>query len=827
MIADNRSSANAVGKMWNIFFHFFLDKESIAFLEAQCKKLLHESSSLDTWGQSEYSSFLRFCNEHTRLELRRHWQLYVDAGRHLPEQKREVKETVLSAMRKVRERHAAANPGSRSAGPYIFESLIAASGVFSHFWTTGTTFMDEEAPPSAATVNPTFIYSLVGTIFSVQYGTTPIAPFHLAPAFLRSKPNSTTASDLINCAKLEFRDWVTSFQTFLVRQPGGVTIRLFSGDALRFCQALAEYRATGSVAEDQTVAPWDTSPLVFDGPDYNTGDASAPLTFNVVETSNMADHVSLLNVLIAAVPLLSDTHSATLFIETLLHVGDDPTKSFNRQLCADLPTIGILLDLLPTSYPSNFSSRSNVAEILIHKAGFKRVPQYYERHVWRRPSTGDTLGSALNHPSLRQVAFEPPGLAKLLHEIYSNMFSSDEGLSGLIGSKSITELSIVHYTRETFVALLATIKRIVVVDWKTTLDMFFALLETTKSNFMLTGFHYHQELCAQLYLAGIYTVHAIVKDVDKEGPFQEWRWVPPVVSVTLVVPRENVQILLDMDRAELSTPMMQASVQGRSAYSSYSSIKVGFGKVKSSGTDSDPRITFDADPTGLAGSSPLVVSFSLPSWALLVEDPEDMTISLSFRASPQTAYLVPKLGLALHVFTARLMDTSAVSVVPTEPHGVCYRLCNMPTPTGDSVGGRISATMDAEGKRVSKLTARVDILDDATRAVLSSGTPVTSRQVSPCAIEINIGSEKRRLFYPSPVVAAFRMSRVTREPCYIEVCQDLISFVGLVPHAPRDRSLLHSPGHVAFTSTNSQSRLQKRSKRLGISIASIWMSYPS
>ena len=781
MIADNRPPTDAaINKMWNTFFHFFLDDESTAFLEAQCHKLLHESASLDAWNQSEYSSFLRFCSEHTRLELRRHWHLYVEAGRSSSEKGQETRETFLSGkrevMQKARTRGGTAYIGSRSAGPFVMVSTTAASEVFSHFWTTGTTFIDGDKAASATNVNPTFLYSLVGTTFSVHYGTTPIAPFHVSPAFLRSKPASTTASDLIDCAKSQFRDWATSFRKFLGKQPGRIVIRLFCGEALRFCQAMTEYRDTGSITEDQTVAPWNTSPLIFDGPDYVPKNLSAPLVFNVIETSNLPDHVGLLNVLIATVPLLSETHSATLFTESLLYFGNDPTKSFNRQLCADLPTIGILLNLLPTGYPSNFSSRSNVTEIMLHKVVGSLVPQYYERLVWRRSTTGDTLASTVNSPYPRQVAFEPLGLAKLLLRIYFRMFGSDDAMSGLTGSKSITELSIVHYIRETFVALMVTIKRFVSVDWKTTLDMFFALLEKTKSTFMIMGFHYHQELCVQLHLAGIYTVFAMTKDVAKQGRFQGWHQVPHIVSVTLVVPRESIQVLLDMDQAKLLTPMMQASLQGPSTYSTFSSIKVGFGKVQNNGTASDPQITFNPDPTSWAGSSPLIMSFSLPSWILHIEDPEDKIIALSLRSSPQTFHLIPKLGMHLHVFAARLMDTSAVFVAPEEPHGIYHRVWSMSTPSGDSEGCKVSATMDAEGERVSMLTTRADILDGPTKAILSSGAPVTSRQVSPCTIEISIGPKKRRLVYPSPVVGTLSKLRIARKSCYIEVGRDYSLF---------------------------------------------------
>jgi hypothetical protein len=766
MIADNRPPADTMDKVWNIFFHFFLDEDSTALLESQCQKLLHESTSLDVWNESEYSSFLRFCNDHTRLELRRHWQLYVDAG-----EKRAIREAVLSGIQKVRRENEISQSGCRSAGPYVLESMAAVSEVYVHFWKTGTTFVDEEAPSSATNVNPTFAYSLVGRTFSVHFATTPVAPFHLAPAFLRPEPASTTASDLIHCAKSQFRDWATSFRTSLRRRPGRITIRLFCGDALYFCQALAEYRVTGSVAEGQTIAPWNATLLAFDGPDYTPANTSAPLTFNVIETSNLTDYVGLLNVLIATIPLLSETHSATLFTETLLYAGSDPTKSFNRLVCADLPTISILLDLLPTSFPSNFSSRSNATEILIHKASPSRIAQYHERLVWRRPTTSDALASTLNTPTPHQVAFEPLGLAKLLLGIYFRMFNKDDPMSGTPGSKSITELSIVHYVRETFVALVATVKRVVVVDWKTTLDMFFDLLEKTKSSFMLMGLHYHQDLCAQLHLAGIYTVSAMTTEVTKRGRFQGWCRVPPTVSITLVVPRESIRVLQDMDQAKLSTPMMQASLQGQSADCSFSSIKVGFGKIENSGTDSEPRIIFDPDPTGWAGSSPLVMSFSLPSWMLHAGGPEDTTIALSLRLSPQTVHLIPKFGMSLQVYTARLMDTSAVFVVPEEPHGVCHRVFNMSTPAGGSDNCRISVAMDAEGERISVLAARADVLDGPTRAILSSGAPVASRQVSPCTIEISIGPEKRQLVYPSPVVGSLSKLRIARKSCYIEVGQ--------------------------------------------------------
>jgi len=70
----------------------------------------------------------------------------------------------------------------------------------------------------------------------------------------------------------------------------------------------------------------------------------------------------------------------------------------------------------------------------------------------------------------------------------------------------------VPYIRKTFVALVATAKWMVIVNWKTTFDMFFALFEQTRSRT-----HYHQELRTRLHLARIYTGSSMTKNVTKQG----------------------------------------------------------------------------------------------------------------------------------------------------------------------------------------------------------------------------------------------------------------------------------------------------------------------
>jgi hypothetical protein len=152
--------------------------------------------------------------------------------------------------------------------------------------------------------------------------------------------------ELVTCAKSQFFGWAKHFHMFVQDKPGKFTIRLFAGDALFLCQALVHHIGTGKIPSNLTIALWNTAPLVLDGGDYGPGDG-APTSFNVIKTSNVMDHVGLLNVLVAVLPLLSPTLSATLFTQALLCTGDDAIKSLTVQFCADVSTMSLLLDPLP------------------------------------------------------------------------------------------------------------------------------------------------------------------------------------------------------------------------------------------------------------------------------------------------------------------------------------------------------------------------------------------------------------------------------------------------------------------------------------------------
>jgi len=51
---------------WHIFYHFFIDDDSLEVLLSQC--LIHSSEDLTTWNTSSYGKYIRFCTKESMIE---------------------------------------------------------------------------------------------------------------------------------------------------------------------------------------------------------------------------------------------------------------------------------------------------------------------------------------------------------------------------------------------------------------------------------------------------------------------------------------------------------------------------------------------------------------------------------------------------------------------------------------------------------------------------------------------------------------------------------------------------------------------------------------
>ncbi|KAJ6496758.1 hypothetical protein DFH09DRAFT_1204932 [Mycena vulgaris] len=749
-------------RIWDIFYHMKVDQDSFALIISQSKKLLQLSKNLDTWRTSCYSSFLQFCSTYTLSRVRHYLELYAQAESY----SRAKHEHLFSSFTREFEfrdhdQTIFSADTARSAGPFLMDVIKILNEHFRHYWKTGTVSRSTADITAACFINPTFVHSesstpsLVGNRCATHYGTYPFQGFHLASAFLTSPSSSTDEAMealLVSCAQSQFREWCSTFQATTSTQ-GTVIIRLLVADALAFCHTLCQFRGTAAYLDRLYVSPWSAAELVLDG-DVST----APTNFDMIDTSNLADHVGLLNVLVAAVPLLSHCSTSVLYTEIRVEKGSGSKASnFEELLCADIPTTAVLLGISPTGSISRFTSTSKVHEIVMTDA-------YRERIAWKLPYiSGEPVTPSFSNP---------PALAAVLFGIYKQMFA-DEDMAQILSGTLIRQ-DIVHYNRGSFAALLGLVKSRVRSDWTTVMDLIFDQLHADRSRIL--GSNNYQELCCQLYLRDVYCPEALgprratITPTDRGvGLFKGWKEVPPVVCLVLVIPRERIRLLEGETGRRLGSPMFQCEVRGRTFHNIFSCIQAILGTASIQGSGSNAQVSITENAAGWSGSSALVVSVFVPAFNL-VYDSGSTKISLGLHPTPITSRLLDDtLGPMLVLFTADVMDRSAVYVTMNRPNRSSSTIISTSTAPITPTPSSTYVSVGITGSTVSTLTARWETTAGELKVGLN-GVKVDYKQIYPSVIQVGVNDSVRKdLVYPFPVDGTRAKIRIARKSGWIEV----------------------------------------------------------
>ncbi|KAJ6624931.1 hypothetical protein B0H10DRAFT_1783805 [Mycena sp. CBHHK59/15] len=773
--------------IWNLFYHFKIDESSFSLLITQSKKLLNISKDLAAWQDSVYSSFLRFCSGYTLSQLRHYWELYVESESFPSAKHEQLFSCFICGFEERYHMGEVVRDASRSAGPFSIALLQILSDHFYHYWKTGIVSRATTDIAAATFINPTFVYSdsftpsLVGDGCTVHYGSYPLQSFHLASTFFSSSATKEITEEmLVACAKLQFQEWCHTFEATLSSSPQTkVVIRFLAGDALAFCHTLSHLRNTSATTAGLYVSPWKGAELVLDGGDYDDN-SCAPTSFNVIDTSNIADHVGLLNILIVTVPLLVQDSTSVLYTEILIKKArrSATTSNFIQLLCTDIPAFGLLFGISPTGNITQFTSNSQLHDILTGDA-------YRERIAWKVPyladltvSDGDVVVSSFP---------DTLALANVLFRIYQQMFA-DEETEGLLNHSRIAE-SIVHYNRGTFVALLALVKSKVQTEWTAVMENLIQLLQNDRK--LILGTNNYQELCCQLYLRGVYCVEAldpqrafVVEIVRRAGLFKGWEDVPPVVCLVLVVPRNKIKGLEDMHPRKLASPMFQCEVRGRTFHNIFSCVQAILGTLSIRGSGYDCEVSITEDAAGWSGTSPLVISVFVPAFNL-VFDRTETRISLGLHSTPDSSRLALSgklLGPMLTLFTADVKDKTAVHVVTNRPdrNKVVQLFSAGSTPIPAS--SQVSVAMG--GNHVpSTITARRELHMNVggTRNALAMAK-VEHKQVSSSVIQVIINGEvEHRMVYPFPVDGVRAKVRIARKSRWIEIEAPVRQYPSFVP----------------------------------------------
>lgn len=774
LVVDDSFPGN-MSQVWNIFYHFFLDKDSFELLINHCRKLLELSQDMEAWYSGPYSRFLRISSSFTLSEMRKYWAAYTETST-----SRSFKKRYVAEMKEAAKKIVGADSAIRSAGPLLGESPNSLRALSTHFWKTGIIHADRMAIASATYVNPTFGHSIQGSGFMAHYATMPASTFHLAPAFasMKSMPPKPVGQQIISTMMDQFQNWCMTFRGTVVRETTDkprIVIRLLVGDAFSSCYTLQNYASEGRTTAHHRVSAWRAEALVLNLSDYGPDALNpAPRTFNVIDTSNLSDHLGIVNIIVATSPLLTQSPTSSINTETHLGHGGDALIAFTKHIFGDIATISLLLDLTPSSFVSGFTSDSNAHNVILHRIS-NSSGQFLERIFWKIPSL---MERKVDEQGPTLLSFEPEPLARLLFGIYLKMFRFEDFSSkfGKMSLEGARELGIVHYDRLSFALLLQAIKQRTRVDWEETFSIMLGIIRDDKS--LVVGSNQYHDLVAQLDALGIYSAthfypfDGMLDDAKKAHltvpRFRNWNNVPPLIYLSLIVPRDKLRVL---DQNYEGNPNLIVTIRSRTmnALNSFVIIQSALGSIVQ-GDSSDTAI-LRADPNGS-----VVVTFRVPVSTLVLTVGAEITLNV--QSTVGTTPLIPHLGMFLEIYSVLLEDTKRVWVTryppqcETQTPGPMHYAFNR-NPDGNTDAPVVFTSLSPDADRVTSFTLRQYITDSKAKALLGDrATEVKATQVTPCGIMLSIGATIRvPITYPFPVEGSKAKLRIARQSSYIEVCR--------------------------------------------------------
>ncbi|KAF9067980.1 hypothetical protein BDP27DRAFT_1383821 [Rhodocollybia butyracea] len=748
MIIDNTSLLT----MWKIFFDMKIDRDSHSKLIDHCKKLRQYSDSEKAWADSPYGAIIKFSTLHTFEQARHHWKFYLEMETLPADRRKSIRDAFSKQLKDATQmfdsKTTVLSP-ARAAGPLMYKAASIYGEHTRHYATTGVSSPREGC--------------------NVHYGTSPLTPFH-SSALFGNATRPPRMTDVIQAAQKQFGEWCDSYRS-RATHPSKIVLRFLVGEATAVCGAFRSLNATQNVHTRIPVSQWKASMLTFDAAQYSAPN-NAPTTFNVVDTSNLIDHVGLLNILVAVLPLR--TANGIIYTESLLYKGEseDAAKEFAARLFADLGTMTLLLGVAPVDYLSGFFSRSNTHEIFLNKF-ISSGAQFHQVTTWKSPTSSDV---SVDIQPL--VIFDNIQLGTFLWDMYHKIFEDEDAMNFLKkygpSMTAIANSTKIHYNRESFVLFLKLTRSNLALsaeDWGAVMERFLQLQEG--DNTMPMDTVNRQDFHSYLYRHNVYIVPTYREPLRRIGRFSEWPSVPHLVRVVLTVPRS---VLEDVFKdSNVGTPILQCDLRGSWSMNAFSAVHAAFGRVSSTGTKSSPRIAFEEDKDGWKGRSPLVVSFTMPTQLLVNIEPQDnLMVNLSIRSTGPTAIMfTQKLGINLNVYSAKLLDGTQVEVLPEPVSHAAF-----PTPAFSTallprrIGscGPITVSLDEECEIASCFSSRINVENPAVvQSFGSQGVIPDVKQVSPCAVRVTVSSISQDIVFPYPVRGSDHRLRLARKSLYIEL----------------------------------------------------------
>ena len=815
LIVDDENSLH-VEQIWNIYNDPYLDLDSLTLLRRQAKTLKNIANVVEEWHGGKYGKLVRFGDSGTFTNVQRVWEFYslLPSDGHAFQKQQQILRLRMRKAQEIQKKVVGQKTiltGLRSAAPCSISGIEDIPRMYQHYWETMTTALTTQTDMSKKQLNPMF-----GTLHDnliLHYGTEPFLGFHLATAYAPLSQNSPLKHQFAESPKLrnvlsaaltQFRAWAEAFRATKTR----ITIRFVNADALAFCHVLQHLQTNG---ESETAYwyrdNWHYEPLILDSSDYTQQGTfkSGPLQFDIIDTSNLVDHLGCLNLLAATSPLLSPKATSTILTEMLVLRQGDIEEYGKGLLCGDLAAISLLFKLCPIQYWTQATAISSFGEEIVKFLGKETEDKGSGQSrcivTWKSACIETMHGDGSRkyvQGDTASFTFDAEGLAKLMFRVYIEMFQ-DENWGNILGKSldSMLRKPYEHYSRAGMAALLRLIKNSKQVEWELFIEHFCNLL--LSDNSLNMGAHYLQELFLHLHLMGLYTIESYEPNLDGlisnlgGSPLRAWKNIPSVLCLTLVVPRMRMATFQDAslrDGSPICHIMLQSSTDSRQNI--FPDVQLGFGNVVTSGKEytDDFSIQVRGDNADWEGHAPLVVSVIVPTWAVLLDTDLSTEVLFALKSTPLSmAIYAKRFGFFLTIHKSILANKD-VFITRHRPNmsghiSICSGRTGVTPVSGETIKSKstdkklesqlgqtktsFQVSVDQKSLTLALLTIRLDILSTEDQQLLKSGVKIIVKQPSPFTVGIEVGPRGfGPISLPVPIEMTNGKTRIARKSSYVE-----------------------------------------------------------
>ena len=784
--------------IWDLFYHFYIPAETLSILRTHAAGLVEASDSIETWESSPYGKYIQYVNKATLQELRRYWTRYA-----LTEEFPQARTAIAQRSKEIGSSNIAT--GIRSSGPAWCNAIKTIGFLYREFWKTGVAAgnsLDISRLNGKGEVNPMFaVSSAASRDFAVHYGTEPLLGFHLPEAFQEEMSKkrggvSEQSNRAVAIAKSQFKAWCESFADY--NNKGRVQINFFCGEALALSHdlqlAITLNQSSSQIARTY-VRPWSGHPLLLDGHVKFTA------LFDIIDTSNLGDHVGFINILSATVPLLRRSASSVLYTESLLMTSENILASLSTALGSDVVTFSLLIGLAPSGLLTGVtldavSNETALFNVLQGDVGGRK--QYRMRISWKYPQFSDSnvvgvLASSTG--SDIQARFEAKELAVYLFDIYKKMFAHEDLSKAMAKMTTISagryKVDLQCYTRAGMVALLRLVRATVEVDWDQTMHIFNYHLETDRS--LIVGSNSLQEMYVHLHNLGVWTVNCLksspnqlsggfglsLRSTSGEQGILAADNAPPIVHLVLVVPREKLAVFTGKTPDEIGTPALHVSVSqiaGQNQYENcFYSFQAFFGGVVLDANTNNASIV-EEDEHGWLGSADLVVTCAVPAFGLLLGPKKGIRVALRINTNPDSVVRFAHLGMRKEVFETGFSNGKRLFVCRDAPKLDTLQSWSAQKEWMTKYSSQKHSSFQTlvildSNHKATHLQNHMDFpKDSAESKALSSGAAITVIEHSPNTVMLAIGSPlKQKVVFPFPIRGSSPKTKVARKSSWIEI----------------------------------------------------------